>query len=333
MGASPEKLQAPGGGAARVQPDARLPRLPPRHRLSRDRRDAGPRHLRGGGRGRARDGRAGDAGDHGAAGHDAGRARPRQGAHRRRGGGRRRRDGRHGRVPGRHHDRAAPRGACARRRSPRRRSSSPSAPTTSPRRRSASRATTPPPSSGPTRRRASSPPTPSSPSTRRGWASSCASPRSAGARSRNALKLGICGEHGGDPASIRFCQGVGLDYVSCSPYRVPIARLAAAQAALNGAVASRRMSATRTDAIYGLWMLPVGRVHRPRRRERPEPGAGRRAADRLAARRRPPVRPRRDAARRRRPGALTLDGGAGGGLRRSGARLPRRDRADALMRR
>ncbi len=46
------------------------------------------------------------------------------------------------------------------------------------------------------------------------------------------LKLGICGEHGGDPASIRFCQEVGLDYVSCSPYRVPIARLAAAQAAL-----------------------------------------------------------------------------------------------------
>ncbi|MGH6661163.1 MAG: pyruvate, phosphate dikinase, partial [Rhodospirillales bacterium] len=46
------------------------------------------------------------------------------------------------------------------------------------------------------------------------------------------LKLGICGEHGGDPASVRFCQEVGLDYVSCSPYRVPIARLAAAQAAL-----------------------------------------------------------------------------------------------------
>jgi pyruvate, orthophosphate dikinase len=48
------------------------------------------------------------------------------------------------------------------------------------------------------------------------------------------LKLGICGEHGGDPASILFCEGVGLDYVSCSPYRVPVARLAAAQAALSG---------------------------------------------------------------------------------------------------
>jgi len=46
------------------------------------------------------------------------------------------------------------------------------------------------------------------------------------------IKLGICGEHGGDPASIRFCQSVGLTYISCSPYRVPIARLAAAQAAL-----------------------------------------------------------------------------------------------------
>ena len=46
-------------------------------------------------------------------------------------------------------------------------------------------------------------------------------------------KLGICGEHGGDPSSIAFCHGAGLDYVSCSPYRVPIARLAAAQAALN----------------------------------------------------------------------------------------------------
>ena len=51
-----------------------------------------------------------------------------------------------------------------------------------------------------------------------------------GRKTRPDLKLGICGEHGGDPASIRFCEDVGLDYVSCSPYRVPIARLAAAQA-------------------------------------------------------------------------------------------------------
>ena len=45
-----------------------------------------------------------------------------------------------------------------------------------------------------------------------------------------ALHCGICGEHGGDPSSIEFCQKIGLNYVSCSPYRVPIARLAAAQA-------------------------------------------------------------------------------------------------------
>jgi pyruvate,orthophosphate dikinase len=53
------------------------------------------------------------------------------------------------------------------------------------------------------------------------------------------IKLGICGEHGGDPASISFCEGAGLDYVSCSPYRVPIARLAAAQAAIGAKVASQ----------------------------------------------------------------------------------------------
>ena len=53
-----------------------------------------------------------------------------------------------------------------------------------------------------------------------------------GRGTKNGLKLGICGEHGGDPASITFCEQVGLDYVSCSPYRVPVARLAAAQAAL-----------------------------------------------------------------------------------------------------
>ena len=53
-----------------------------------------------------------------------------------------------------------------------------------------------------------------------------------GRATRRDLKLGICGEHGGDPASIGFCNSVGLNYVSCSPFRVPIARLAAAQAAL-----------------------------------------------------------------------------------------------------
>ena len=55
---------------------------------------------------------------------------------------------------------------------------------------------------------------------------------SRGRKTRGDLKVGICGEHGGDPASVAFCHEIGLDYVSCSPYRVPIARLAAAQAAL-----------------------------------------------------------------------------------------------------
>ena len=59
-----------------------------------------------------------------------------------------------------------------------------------------------------------------------------------GRKTRPDLKLGICGEHGGDPASVAFCHEVGLDYVSCSPFRVPIARLAAAQAALGKTAAS-----------------------------------------------------------------------------------------------
>ncbi|MCF2525567.1 pyruvate, phosphate dikinase [Bradyrhizobium sp. G127] len=60
-----------------------------------------------------------------------------------------------------------------------------------------------------------------------------------GRKTRANIKMGICGEHGGDPASVAFCHDVGLDYVSCSPYRVPIARLAAAQAALGKAIASQ----------------------------------------------------------------------------------------------
>ena len=59
-----------------------------------------------------------------------------------------------------------------------------------------------------------------------------------GRKTRPDLKLGVCGEHGGDPASIAFCEQAGLDYVSCSPFRIPIARLAAAQAALGRKAAS-----------------------------------------------------------------------------------------------
>jgi len=54
-----------------------------------------------------------------------------------------------------------------------------------------------------------------------------------GRKTRPNMVMGICGEHGGDPKTIAFCNSVGLNYVSCSPFRVPIARLAAAQAAIN----------------------------------------------------------------------------------------------------
>jgi pyruvate,orthophosphate dikinase len=55
-----------------------------------------------------------------------------------------------------------------------------------------------------------------------------------GRKTRPDLEIGICGEHGGEPSSVEFCHRVGMNYVSCSPYRVPIARLAAAQAAISG---------------------------------------------------------------------------------------------------
>jgi pyruvate,orthophosphate dikinase len=61
-----------------------------------------------------------------------------------------------------------------------------------------------------------------------------------GRATRPDLKIGICGEHGGEPTSVEFCHRIGLDYVSCSPYRVPIARLAAAQAALTEKTRGRK---------------------------------------------------------------------------------------------
>ena len=60
-----------------------------------------------------------------------------------------------------------------------------------------------------------------------------------GRQTRPDIKLGICGEHGGDPASVEFCHNVGLTYVSCSPFRVPIARLAAAQAAIKAKISNK----------------------------------------------------------------------------------------------
>jgi pyruvate, orthophosphate dikinase len=60
-----------------------------------------------------------------------------------------------------------------------------------------------------------------------------------GRKTRPDIKLGICGEHGGDPDSVKFCHRLGLTYVSCSPFRVPVARLAAAQAALDEVAAKK----------------------------------------------------------------------------------------------
>ncbi len=69
-----------------------------------------------------------------------------------------------------------------------------------------------------------------------------------GRSSRPKLKLGICGEHGGDPQSIQFCEQVGLDYVSCSPFRVPVARLAAAQAAIATGIEPRKKTSPKSRA-------------------------------------------------------------------------------------
>jgi len=63
---------------------------------------------------------------------------------------------------------------------------------------------------------------------------------SKGRSTKKDLKVGICGEQGGEPASVKFCYKIGLNYVSCSPYRVPIARLAAAQATIEGAAAGKK---------------------------------------------------------------------------------------------
>ena len=71
---------------------------------------------------------------------------------------------------------------------------------------------------------------------------------SKGRKTRPNIKLGICGEHGGDPASVTFCHAIGLNYVSCSPFRVPVARLAAAQAALLDAAAPAKAAKSKAKA-------------------------------------------------------------------------------------
>jgi len=91
-----------------------------------------------------------------------------------------------------------------------------------------------------------------------------------GRLTRPDLKLGICGEHGGEPSSIEFCHQLGLDYVSCSPYRVAIARLAAAQAALTGSWGTGTNPAAGKSARHPAPHSAgrAGRTPRARRRSR-----------------------------------------------------------------
>ena len=85
-----------------------------------------------------------------------------------------------------------------------------------------------------------------------------------GRGTRADLQIGICGEHGGDPRSVAFCHGIGLDYVSCSPFRVPVARLAAAQAAVQEAGWRPMPAAPRDEPV---------RPDEPERRLRASEGA------------------------------------------------------------
>ena len=120
-----------------------------------------------------------------------------------------------------------------------------------------------------------------------------------GRSTRPELKIGICGEHGGDPASVHFCQSAGLDYVSCSPYRVPIARLAAAQAALTEKPKAKTSHPAQTDRNRRI-LVATGRrssdkrVAKPTARAmpvaRPMPGAAtKKAAKKVAKSAKKPV--------------------------------------------
>jgi pyruvate,orthophosphate dikinase len=71
------------------------------------------------------------------------------------------------------------------------------------------------------------------------------------------LKIGICGEHGGDADSVKFCHKIGMNYVSCSPFRVPIARLAAAQAAVEEKIAAVKPAAKKSAAKTAIKKLAV----------------------------------------------------------------------------
>jgi pyruvate,orthophosphate dikinase len=95
-----------------------------------------------------------------------------------------------------------------------------------------------------------------------------------GRKTRPGIKLGICGEHGGDPSSVEFCHELGLDYVSCSPYRVPIARLAAAHGVLaeagsSSSLPTRKVSGTRAKTKKAAMKTTKTKsAQRPRSRSR-----------------------------------------------------------------
>jgi len=101
-----------------------------------------------------------------------------------------------------------------------------------------------------------------------------------GRGARPELKIGICGEHGGDPESVEFCHSVGMDYVSCSPFRVPIARLAAAQAAVKDAGATTKRKTTRSKKAK---TAKSGKKKTTSSRTRAKPASRRRVAAKRAA--------------------------------------------------
>jgi len=90
-----------------------------------------------------------------------------------------------------------------------------------------------------------------------------------GRTSRPGIKLGICGEHGGDPSSVEFCHQLGLDYVSCSPFRVAIARLAAAQAAI--AAADAKPAAPKKTVTARVKKVPTKKASHPVKQAKPAP--------------------------------------------------------------
>jgi pyruvate,orthophosphate dikinase len=99
-----------------------------------------------------------------------------------------------------------------------------------------------------------------------------------GSATRPGIKLGICGEHGGDPSSVEFCHEIGLDYVSCSPYRLPIARLAAAQAVLKQRKGDSPMAKKATPKKKAAPKRKVAKKKAPSAKKVATPGVPRRGS-------------------------------------------------------